>query len=103
MFEVILGTVLGLNIMVMMWSLMKNNQIVLALDSLQSKVKEGIDDVQIEIPGLHTLRNELVDVISQMRPPTAMDHIGGVLSALAMKKFMPQLPEEMLEMAPQMD
>lgn len=79
MIEMILGTLIALNFGIMF-------HIYSALRTLQNKIEKGIDDVEIDIPSLDEIKNEiidaLIDAMSNLQTPTFLDHIGGAAASI---------------------
>ena len=76
MIETILGALIAANFLAM-W------HIYISLKKLENKISEGIDDINVEIPAIDSIKDEIVDTIidalSQIRQPTFLDHIGGAV------------------------
>ena len=100
MIDVILGFVISLNIIVISHLYFKTN-------AIEKAIIDGIDNVEVEIPNLDNIRDEIADTIanylSQMHTPTFMDHIGGAIGGLIQARTarmvqdmvpVPQLEEE---------
>lgn len=98
MIDVILGIIVSLNILAMAHLYFK-------MTKLEHAVAQGIDDVQIDIPAIDELKNDLSDTIvsmlANMHTPTFMDHIGGAIGGLIqartakmMTDMHPQIVEE---------
>jgi hypothetical protein len=79
MIDVILGIIISLNALALFHLYFKTN-------AIENAIKEGIDNVEMEIPGLDSLKDEITDTIIQilngMHTPTFMDHIGGAIGGL---------------------
>lgn len=88
MFEVILGCVLALNLMMMGALWLKNNEMSEGIRALGLKIGEGIDDIQIDLPDLDELKHEIMGIFQNMHTPNFMDHIGGAIGAILQAKAM---------------
>ena len=79
MIDVILGFVISLNIIVISHLYFKTN-------AIEKAIADGIDNVEIEIPSIDSLKDELTEtimgILGQMHTPTFMDHIGGAIGGL---------------------
>lgn len=79
MIDVILGIIISLNVVALMHLYLKTN-------AIEKAIIDGIDNVEIEIPSLDNLRDEIAETIAQilgqMHTPTFMDHIGGAIGGL---------------------
>lgn len=79
MIDVILGFVISLNIIVISHLYFKTN-------AIEKAIVDGIDNVEVDIPSLDNLRDEISETIAQilgqMHTPTFMDHIGGAIGGL---------------------
>lgn len=79
MIDVILGIVISLNVIALMHLYFKTN-------AIEKAIIEGIDNVEVDIPGIDNLRDEISETIAsilgQMHTPTFMDHIGGAIGGL---------------------
>jgi len=101
MIDVILGIIISLNVIALGHLYLKTNQI-------EKAIKDGIDNVEIEIPGLDSIKDEMEQTIMSllhgMHTPTFMDHIGGAIGTMIQArtaKMMqgmsePQLQEQIL-------
>ncbi len=98
MIDVILGFVISFNIIVISHLYFKTN-------AIEKAISDGIDNVEIEIPSLDNLRDEISEtiasILSQMHTPTFMDHIGGAIGGLIQartaKMVQQMVPESTLE------
>ena len=98
MIDVILGFVVSLNIIVISHLYFKTN-------AIEKAISDGIDNVEVEIPSLDNLRDEIAETIAnylgQMHTPTFMDHIGGAIGGLIQartaKMVQQMVPESTLE------
>ena len=79
MIDVILGFVVSLNVIVISHLYFKTN-------AIEKAIADGIDNVEIEIPSIDNLKDEIAqtiaDYLGQMHTPTFMDHIGGAIGGL---------------------
>jgi len=100
MIDVILGFVVSLNIIVISHLYFKTN-------AIEKAIQDGIENVEIEIPSIDNLRDEISEtiasILSQMHTPTFLDHIGGAIGGLIQARTakmvqdmvpVPQLEEE---------
>lgn len=98
MIDVILGIIVSLNILAM-------GHLYFKMSKLENAIAQGIDDVQVDIPAIDELKNDLSDTIvsmlANMHTPTFMDHIGGAIGGLIqartakmMTDMHPQIVEE---------
>jgi len=83
MIDVILGFLVSFNIIAISHLYFKSN-------AIEKAIKDGIDNVEIEIPSLDELREDISEslhaVLSQMHTPTFLDHIGGAIGGLIQAK-----------------
>ena len=79
MIDVILGFIVSLNILAL-------GHLYFKVNAISDAIEKGIENVEVEIPALDEIKDELTDaimgVISQMHTPTFMDHIGGAIGGL---------------------
>lgn len=79
MIDVILGFIVSLNIIVITHLYFKTN-------AIEKAISDGIDNVEIEIPGLDSIKDEMehtiVSLLQGMHTPTFMDHIGGAIGTM---------------------
>jgi hypothetical protein len=80
MIEAILGAALAGNMLMIIafWVMMKEMR--RDLFSMGSKIDEGIENIEVEIPDLDDLRQDILEVMGSMRMPTAGDHVMGMLA-----------------------
>lgn len=89
--ETILGAVLMGNMVLMfaLWTMIKD------MRKEQFMIKESISKemstIEVDIPDLDDLKQELFDVMSNMRTPSFVDHLGGMVSQFAQQKLMRQM------------
>ena len=93
MLEVILGSVLGLNMMILAAFWLKIQDLIQAVE----KESKKYDDIEISIPDIEDLKEDLLGIFHNMSPPSFMDHIGGAVGAILQAKAM----KTMQEMAPE--
>lgn len=98
MFEVLLGSVLGLNLLLMATLWLKNAELTKIVEGLANKVGNELQNIEIEVPSLDILREEIFAILGNMHTPTFMDHIGGAVANLmqarahkAMQELAPSL------------
>jgi hypothetical protein len=86
--ETILGATLAGNMImiILFWVMVKEMR--RDLFGISNKVDEGIGNIEVEIPDLEELRQEIIDVLGSMHTPTFVDHIGGMVSAWGQQKLM---------------
>ena len=77
--ETILGAALAGNMLMMVafWLMLK--EMKRDLVTMTKKVDEGLDDIEIDIPGLDTIKEEIFDVMGSMQQPSWRDQLGGAL------------------------
>jgi len=100
--EIILGATLSGNMLMMMafWLMIK--EMKRDLLKIIQKVDEGIDNIEIDIPDIDELKQEIIDIMGSMRTPGAADHIFGAIGQMIQAKTMRAMqasdliPEEMV-------
>lgn len=79
MIDIILGFIVSMNILAL-------GHLYFKVNGIAKAIEDGIDNVEVEIPSLDSLKDELADtilgVMGQMHTPTFMDHIGGAIGGL---------------------
>jgi len=79
MIDVILGFIVSMNILAL-------GHLYFKINAIAKTIENGIENVEVEIPSLDTLKDELADtvlsVMGQMHTPTFIDHIGGAIGGL---------------------
>jgi len=100
--EIMLGATLmgNMGMMVAYWMMIKEMRRDLL--KIIQKVDEGIDNIEIDIPDIDDLKQEIVEIMGSMRTPGAADHIFGAIAQMIQAKTMrgiqqsELIPEEML-------
>jgi len=94
--EILLGAALAGNMLMMMafWLMMKEMRRDLV--KIIKRVDEGIDNIEIDIPDIDDLRQEILDVMGSMRTPGAADHIFGAIGQMIQAKTMRAMQESSL-------
>ena len=92
MLEVILGSILGLNIMILAAFWVKLQDLIQLVESEARRY----DDIEVKVPDIDDLKEDLLGIFHNMSPPSFMDHIGGAVGAILQAKAM----KTMHEMAP---
>jgi hypothetical protein len=79
MIDIILGFIVSMNILAL-------GHLYFKVNGIAKTIEEGIENVEVEIPSLDSLKDELAEtvlgVLGQMHTPTFMDHIGGAIGGL---------------------
>ena len=81
------GAVLALNVIAWaaVWlKLREYNQIVLRLS-------KEIMETELEIPGIENIKEDILDTIQEMRPPSFVDHVGGMLQTMMQFKMQKEM------------
>ena len=88
MMETILGAALASNMLMMMafWLMMKEMRRDLV--TMSKKVDAGLDDIEIDIPNLDTIKEEIFEVMGSMSQPSWLDHVGGAIGQMIQMKTM---------------
>ena len=86
MIEIVLGCLIASNffMMVGMWYQIHTLKNEIRVSS--SEIKRGFNETSFALPSLEDIREDLIDVISNMRTPTALDHAAGVFSQIMMMR-----------------
>jgi len=94
--EIILGATLmgNMGMMFAYWMMIKE----MRRDLLRiiEKVDEGIDNIEIDIPDIDDLKQEIVEILGSMRTPGAADHIFGAIGQMIQAKTMRAMQESSL-------
>jgi len=102
MIDILLGAALAGNMLMMMafWLMIKEMR--RDLIAMSSKVDKGLDNIEVEIPELDTIKDEIFEMMGSMSQPNWLDHVGGALGQLIHAKTMRSMqqsdliPEDML-------
>jgi hypothetical protein len=88
MMETILGAALAGNMLMMMafWLMIK--ELRHDMVKIADKVDVGLDDIEIDIPNLETIKEEIFEVMGSMQQPSWLDHLGGALGQAIQMKTM---------------
>jgi len=84
----LLGAALAGNALMMMafWLMMK--ELKRDLFAMGEKIDQGIENIEVDIPDLDDLRQDIVEVLGTMHTPTFVDHLGGMVAAWGQQKLM---------------
>ncbi len=96
MMEVVLGCLIASNLFGMFSLWIQMNSLKAEIRASSSDIKAGFSAVSFEIPSLTDIREDLMDVIGNMRTPTALDHAMGVFSQIMMMKQRAKMNPEQL-------
>ena len=90
----ILGAVLMGNMMMMfaLWTMIKDMR--KEQGYMNNLIAKGNGNIEIDIPDLDDLKQELFDVMANMRTPSFVDHLGGMVSQFAQQKMMRAMQQE---------
>jgi len=82
MIDILLGAALAGNMLMMMafWLMLKDMKRDLV--AMTNKVDEGLDDIEVDIPGLEEIKEEIFGIMGSMSQPTWLDHLGGAFSGM---------------------
>ena len=58
---------------------------------IKESISKEMSTIEVDIPDLDDLKQELFDVMSNMRTPSFVDHLGGMVSQFAQQKLMRQM------------
>jgi len=100
--EIILGATLAGNMLMMMafWLMIKEMR--RDLISMSKKVDAGLDNIEVEIPELDTIKEEIFEMMGSMQQPNWLDHVGGAIGQMIQAKTMRAMqgseliPEDMI-------
>ncbi len=91
MFEMILGGVIAFNVFAMgsVWFSLRDMKTEFSL--IAKEINSSLVDVEINVPDIQDLKEDIFSIMSEMRTPNFLDHVGGGLSqimmAIAQKKM----------------
>jgi len=94
MIDMILGAVLMGNMMMMfaLWTMIKDMRKEQFM--IKSEIAKEMETIEIDIPDLDDLKQELFDVMANMRTPSFVDHLGGMVSQFAQQKMMRAMQQD---------
>jgi len=78
--ETLLGATLAGNMLMMIAFWMAMKEMKRDLIGMGKQIDQGIENIEVEIPDLDDLRQDIVDVLGSMHTPTFADHLGGMLA-----------------------
>jgi hypothetical protein len=89
--ETLLGAVLMGNMVIMfaLWTMIKDMRKEQFM--IKDAISKEMDSIEVDIPDLEDLKHELFEVMSNMRTPSFVDHLGGMVSQFAQQKLMRQM------------
>lgn len=61
---------------------------------IKNEIAKEMETIEIDIPDLDDLKQELFDVMANMRTPSFVDHLGGMVSQFAQQKMMRAMQQE---------
>jgi len=93
MIDILLGAALAGNMLMMMafWLMIKEMRRDLKL--ISSKVDDGLDNIEIDIPELDTIKDEIFEMMGSMQQPNWLDHVGGAIGQMIQMKTMRAMKE----------
>jgi len=92
--ETLLGATLMGNMVIMfaLWTMIKDMRKEQFM--IKSEIAKEMETIEIDIPDLDDLKQELFDVMANMRTPSFVDHLGGMVSQFAQQKMMRAMQQE---------
>ena len=86
--ETILGATLAGNIILMFTLWMHIRELKRDLNSVGKDINDNMSNIEIEMPDLDALREEIIGVMSNMATPNFMDHVGGMIAQFGQARLM---------------
>ena len=86
MIDMVIGGVLAFNFVILFWNTQRLNELTRKIESNSKELLEKTESIEVEIPGIEVLRDEIFNIMGNMRTPTAMDHLIGGFSQIMMMK-----------------
>jgi len=93
MIDMLLGAALAANALMMIAFWMMIKEMRRDLFNMGDKIDQGIENIEVDIPDLDDLRQDIVDVLGSMNTPTFADHLGGMLAQWGQAKLMKQMQD----------
>lgn len=86
MLEVFLGATLAANFGLMFGLWNKLTELKSEIARISNDI--NLDNIEIELPDVEDIKNELLETLTNMRTPSFIDHIGGAVGAIMQAKAM---------------
>ncbi len=86
MLEVLLGATLAANFGLMFGLWNKLSELKKEIHSIAEEI--NLDNIEIELPDIEDIKNDLLETLTNMRTPSFIDHIGGAVGAIMQAKAM---------------
>lgn len=94
--EVLLGVCLACIIALMIRLEACHRALIVMADNVKEAFKRDIQEINASFDDsiIDNIREEILDVVQNMRPPTIADHLGGIMGQFAQMKLMKMMKEE---------
>jgi len=81
------GAVLALNVIAWgaVWLKLKEQNTIIV------RLSKEIMETELEIPGIESIKEDILDTIQEMRPPNFLDHVGGAISNMLAFKMQKEM------------
>ena len=86
MLEVFLGATLAANFGVMFGLWNKLSELKKEINAIAQDI--NLDNIEVELPDIEDIKNDLLETLTNMRTPSFIDHIGGAVGAIMQAKAM---------------
>jgi len=96
--ETLLGATLAGNMMLMFMLWLSNRETKNEILLFKEKIDNSMANIEVELPDIDELREEILSVMGSMNTPSIVDHLGGVFAQIAHAKLarnMQAIPEEL--------
>lgn len=98
--DMALGALIVAVLILMIRLEMCHRALIVMADNVKEAFKRDLQEINRDFDAsvVETLRENILDTIEEMRPPSIADHLGGIMQQFAQMKLMRMMKEEGLMM-----